>query len=242
MRGCLSRLCRKDSGLELAAPDRPLFLFVLESFTSADMERFTHRYLRCRPEWALADFGKPGMPESLPKQVTEGFPARAGGRYRDGAWHIAVGGAYPRGRVGGFRRVTLELTLPDDRPAIQARLQWFGKSPDRQPHAAWLEFHPATQCDFCRFAKLGEPVDALDVVAGGGRALHAIDGTVRWGGLEVESLDAPLLAPGRRALGDFPDTLPDPVAGIGFNLYNNLWGTNFPMWFGDDMLFRFELN
>jgi len=54
--------------------------------------------------------------------------------------------------------------------------------------------------------------------------------------------DAPLLAPARRALGDFPDTLPDPAAGIGFNLYNNLWGTNFPMWFGDDMLFRFELN
>lgn len=241
-RGCLSRLCRKDSGQELAAPDRPLFLFVLESFTSSDMERFASRYLRSRPEWALADFGKPGMPESLPKQVTEGFPARAGGRYRDGAWHIAVGGDYPHGRVGGFRRVTLELTLPDDRPAIQARLQWFGKSPDRQPHAAWLELHPATQCDSCRFTKLGEPVDAADVVAGGGRALHAIDGTVRWGGLEVKSPDAPLLAPGRRALGDFPDTLPDVNAGIGFNLYNNLWGTNFPMWFGDDMLFRFELN
>ena len=245
-RGCLSRLCRKDAGLELAAPDRPLFLFVQESFTVADMERFMSRYLRSRAAWALADFGKPGMPESLPKQVAEGFPARAGGRYRDGAWHIALGGDYPRGRVGGFHRVTLELTLPDDRPQIQARLQWFGKSPDRQPHAAWLEFHPAVKCDFCRFTKLGEPVDASDVVAGGGRSLHAIDGAVRWGNeravLEVDSPDAPLLAPGRRALGDFPDTLPDPAAGIGFNLYNNLWGTNFPMWFGDDMLFRFELN
>lgn len=240
-RGCLSRLCHKDSGLELAAPDRPLFLFVLESFAATDMEHFMARYLRSRPAWALADFGKPGMPESLPKQMTEGFPARAGGRYRNGAWHIAIGGDYPHGRVGGFRRVTLELTLPDDRPAIQARLQWFGKSPDRQPHAAWLEFHPAVKCDFCRFTKLGEPIDPTDVVAGGGRALHAIDGTVRWGNLEAESLDAPLLAPGRRALGDFPDTLPDPDAGISFNLYNNLWGTNFPMWFGDNMLFRFEL-
>lgn len=244
-RGCLSRLCRKDSGVEFATSDRPLFLFLLESFHLDDMARFMSLYLRSRVEWALADFGKPGMPRTLPKQLTEGFPAQAGGEHRDGAWHIAIAGTYPGGRVGGFRSVSLELTLPDDRPEIQARLQWFGKSADRQPHAVWLGFHPAFGCEFCRFSKLGELIDASDVVAGGGRALHSIDGTVQWGNrdnsLELNSFDAPLLAPGRRSLGDFPDRLPDLDAGIGINLYNNQWGTNFPMWFGDDMAFRFEL-
>ena len=27
-----------------------------------------------------------------------------------------------------------------------------------------------------------------------------------------------------------------------FNLYNNIWNTNFPMWFGDDVKFRFLLH
>jgi hypothetical protein len=25
-----------------------------------------------------------------------------------------------------------------------------------------------------------------------------------------------------------------------FNLYNNVWGTNFPMWYEDDARFRFS--
>ena len=27
--------------------------------------------------------------------------------------------------------------------------------------------------------------------------------------------------------------------GIALNLYNNIWNTNFPMWYSDDALFRF---
>ncbi len=38
---------------------------------------------------------------------------------------------------------------------------------------------------------------------------------------------------------DFHDRLPDMNGGLHFNLYNNVWGTNFPMWFNDDMTFRF---
>jgi len=26
-----------------------------------------------------------------------------------------------------------------------------------------------------------------------------------------------------------------------FNLYNNIWNTNFPMWYSDDALFRFKI-
>ena len=26
-----------------------------------------------------------------------------------------------------------------------------------------------------------------------------------------------------------------------FNLYNNVWNTNFPMWYEDDALFRFSI-
>lgn len=30
--------------------------------------------------------------------------------------------------------------------------------------------------------------------------------------------------------------------GVYFNLYNNAWGTNFPMWYDEDARFRFVLN
>jgi hypothetical protein len=34
---------------------------------------------------------------------------------------------------------------------------------------------------------------------------------------------------------------PSPVTDMYFNLYNNIWNTNFPMWFSDDAKFRFVI-
>lgn len=41
---------------------------------------------------------------------------------------------------------------------------------------------------------------------------------------------------------EFDRTLPDQSAGAWWNLYNNVWGTNFPMWYGQDARFRFILD
>ena len=40
---------------------------------------------------------------------------------------------------------------------------------------------------------------------------------------------------------NFTNDLPKLEHGMHFNLYNNLWGTNFPMWYEEDMRFRFKL-
>ena len=29
---------------------------------------------------------------------------------------------------------------------------------------------------------------------------------------------------------------------MNWDVYNNIWGTTFPMWFDDDMLFRFRIS
>ena len=39
----------------------------------------------------------------------------------------------------------------------------------------------------------------------------------------------------------FFERQPDLSAGIHCNLFNNAWGTNYIMWFGEDMRFRFVL-
>ena len=61
------------------------------------------------------------------------------------------------------------------------------------------------------------------------------------GQIFIESMDAPLVAPGERNLLNFDNALPDPGDGMHFCLCNNVWGTNFAMWFEDDMQFRFKL-
>jgi hypothetical protein len=53
------------------------------------------------------------------------------------------------------------------------------------------------------------------------------------------NLDPPLVAPGEGTLLNFDNRLPEVKDGIHFCLHNNVWGTNFRMWFEDDMKYRF---
>jgi len=65
---------------------------------------------------------------------------------------------------------------------------------------------------------------------------------VAGGCLWIESLDAPLVAPGAPGLLQFDNDPPDLRGGTHFNLFNNTWGTNFPMWCEDDGRFRFSFS
>ncbi|MNO03120.1 hypothetical protein D3C81_2237310 [compost metagenome] len=57
----------------------------------------------------------------------------------------------------------------------------------------------------------------------------------------LETLDATLAAPGAGRLLQFDNTFAPLDPGWHFNLHNNIWGTNFPMWYGEDAKFRFRL-
>jgi hypothetical protein len=58
---------------------------------------------------------------------------------------------------------------------------------------------------------------------------------------EVETIDAPVVAAGERSALLFSNTQPDLSVGIHSNLFNNAWGTNYIMWYGEDMRFRYTL-
>jgi len=140
----------------------------------------------------------------------------------------------------------LHYSFGRERPEIDMEVVWIGKKACRLPEALWLSFIPNRQEEVkWSIEKLGQQVSPLDVVENGNRHLHACGGSVQMEsqGLKiiVESLDAPLVAPGERSLLNFTNEQPDMAKGVHFCLYNNLWGTNFPMWLEDDCKFRFKL-
>ena len=76
----------------------------------------------------------------------------------------------------------------------------------------------------------------------GNRHMHSLDRGFGYKDLFVETIDAPLVAIGVKSPLPFSNTPPDPSAGIHCNLFNNAWGTNYIMWYGEDMRFRFRLH
>lgn len=229
--GCAASILSKHTGVTLRLPG----LWSCESFTRAHYERFRRCYVQLPDEpWAIHDFLKPDLPVA-PRLHEKGFAADV---VRPGAHRILFVARAP----SMYGKLETEYVLGKD--AVDIILRWRGKRPWRVAQAAWLSF-TAPQFDTWRILKCGEEIDPCDVVSGGGRHLHGVDSLYATDPaghrLEILPLDAALVAPGRPALVDYPNTLPDLKKGVHFNLHNNTWGTNFPMWISDDMLFRFRL-
>ena len=75
---------------------------------------------------------------------------------------------------------------------------------------------------------------------GGGQlqAVEAVRAQVGGGTLTASLLDAALVAPASAPFIPFLPDVPDYGGGIRINLYNNKWGTNFPMWWEGTLAFR----
>lgn len=75
--------------------------------------------------------------------------------------------------------------------------------------------------------------------------MHGIDRHVDLitskGTIRITSYDALLLAVGERNALNFSRESPDLSQGVHFCLYNNLWGTNFSMWWSGSIRYRFSI-
>ena len=246
--GGIIQLKDKITGAEWAGNRQPLFQFAYQTFTKADYDRFLKQYLTQKAEWAYGDFGKPGQ-EIAGAVSRTWLPAVSDVFMKQDAngtkllIDLAVSDENDQPVGGSPRAITTELFFPHDKKEIRATLKWFNKPAYRLPEASWFSFIPAIDGGDLILDKMSQPVLFRDVVKDGNRKLHAILRDVHFENkiqkCSVESLDAALVAPGERNLLNFDNYLPEVKDGIHFCLHNNVWGTNFMMWFDDDMMYRF---
>jgi len=236
--GAVRTLRLRDGGAERAARGG-LGAFAYQLFGPADYRRFYRQYNALDAAWAREDFTKPGLPE-VPARGWH-RPRLAGLEGRGEEVRAAL--RFPAAAVREGAPAAARLFLRAVPGGLDLRLEWTRKGATRLPEALWLSFRPRLPAGAAwSLDKMGVPLDPRDVVPRGGRHLHAVTGPVAAGGFSLLSLDTPLVAPGRPRLLDFSPLPPGPAgAGVAFNLYNNVWGTNFPMWYADDGVFRFWL-
>ena len=225
----------KWNGAVLSDPSHLWCNPVYEAFGPEDYRRFLEQYLVITPDWALRDNAKMGMESAI-----GGHLAAAPGLE---GLYIGIGRAVILMSMGGDANALYgapsELaTVIDFYPdRIEVDFAWFGKPATRVAEAMWLGFNLIP--GGLELHKLGEWIDPLDVARHGNRSLHAVELGVRAGGLTIRSEDAALVAPGLPSLLDFNDGQPDLAKGVYFNLHNNVWGTNFRMWYEEDARFKF---
>lgn len=249
--GAIVKLRDRKTGREWASPEHPLALFSYQTFTSADFARFNAQYNT--QSFAYNDFGKPGM-EKFPAESRTWQPALQhcfGGEDAKGHRFIAaLGMPQPDPTLKDFvswpEQMMVEYLFPANERSVYLTLQCFAKRPNRLAEAMWFSFSPdAPDGNGWQFEKVNQPISPLDVIENGNRHLHAVTKDVSYrdekGHFTLETWDAPLVAPGQRSLLNFNNQQPDTREGVHVNLYNNLWGTAFPQWYGSDMKFRFVI-
>jgi hypothetical protein len=252
--GAIRRLRNKKSKREWASSENPLALFSYRTLSQQDYSRFFDSYVVSDEDWAKKDFGKPNI-ERFGAKSQEWLPSLddlevdedEDGHHLLARLAIHDPEASRSGRASFPQKMYLEIMLPRAEPEIYLNFSWFQKPATRLPEALWLSFHPiAPDPAGWTLEKSGQGVSPADVVVSGNRHMHALSRGFgykdRSGTLFVETIDAPLVTLGVKSPLPFSKRQPDLSAGVHCNLFNNAWGTNYIMWSGEDMRFRFLIH
>ncbi len=222
-------------GTRIAGAAGSLLGYRHESYDSTELQRHLDSYLQHRAEWAIFDHDKPGLATARTARTAVFAPIHRGSGCADmPATASTELGAPPRVEIRlrdiAGERVEIALILRD-------------KPANRMPEAGFLSLTPAGATGWS-LRKLGLWLEGGNIVRRGGGQLQAVEAVrAGLGGrmLTVTPLDCALVAPAGAPFMPFQPEIPDYGRGVRFNLYNNKWGTNFPMWCEGTLVFRFVL-
>jgi len=216
-----------------------------ESFSAAEYDRFHHQYNRnfeSGRDWILADYGKPGMEALQPAPEHRLCKARLTDLVRCDAKDIvqirASLEADEESPRGAPKHIHILYCFSKAGTLVEITLAWNEKEATRLPEALWLSIGLNTEeGGTWRMRKLGQSLPLDTTVSKGARSIHAVEGLAYEHAtkpLLIENLDSPLVSLGQRKLLCFDDELPRNDGVFHFNLYNNIWNTNFPLWYEED--------
>ena len=228
------------NGKMIADLDHIIGVFRYDAYSRKEIDQFFSQYvdLETFPELkdlAIDDFNKLGEEAAIQEFLTCGVEFK--GLYEKGDEIVAklkINSTATK-LYGCPTDLELRVVLKEDKVLLD--FAWWNKPASRVAEAMWLAMNPIAE--HCMVSKLDTWIDPLSVVKYGNKRLHSTDWGVRFDTLSIETLDTALVNIGNPSLYDFNDDQPDLTKGVYFNLYNNMWNTNFPLWYGEDSRFRF---
>lgn len=219
-------------------------------YTSKDYDFwFTHyaRNMDKNSVWGYPDFGRPLL-------------KYADGRYPQGSFYYKMTDAYVNEeqtqikiavnlkcgnvlceKAGAPRDVQVIYTLNNE--GLKFDVLWCKKDANRLTEAIFIHLYP--NADGFTLAKLGSEIDYNSTVSMGGRNLHAVEKCTAkcdFGNFDFINRHSPLISIGAGKILEYDNKIESiEKDGISYVLYNNVWGTNFPLWYEDNSLFSFEI-
>lgn len=211
---------------ELCELNNPDVEISWQLFDTSDYKRYFTTYNRCDLSWAVWDFTKVGLPD-----------------YKGGIYNAATKEVYKSGNKH-FYFMEFDKDIKDEygvgrivveKDGNHYTVRWLEKEASRLPQALWLKFKGMDEN--WEIEKLGEWISPDNILDS--RLISAFDEGIRNKDVFIKGYDCALVAPYGRHLLEYK--IKTEGQDLYFNLYNNIWNTNFPMWYSDDSVYRFEI-
>ena len=145
-------------------------------------------------------------------------------------------------QLGMPRKLTVQYIFFEN--FMQLRLEWTDKDVSRLPEEIWLHLGISPDRDKIFYHKLGQKLSPYEIVPNGGRNLSVTEGIefdVGGKTFRLQPKQAVPVSLGRGKLLRFDNKFEDSKYGISFLVQNNIWGTNYPLWYEDNASVWFDL-
>ena len=215
---------------------------IYEIFSEEDYEVKFKQYNEGRDgaveDWALEDFHKYGMEQASASHKQYRPILNGLYQYKNKIIeHLSFEDEAVK-KFGCPREWEIRYDLSDPMQ-VDVEVLWKNKRATRVSESIWFGF--MIDKSDCYVRKLGEWVNCSEVVNKGGRCLWGTDYGVKTQTILLESDDSSLISCGLDTLLSFDCRKACADRGLFVNLYNNIWATNFPLWYDEDAHFRMSL-
>ena len=248
--GALSLSYKGAPVLDAKKSDRAAVDYV--SYSKKDMEFFEENYMRDLDKlasWAIPDFSYPGLGRVDGKYPTGRFPYQVTQSAMQKAEDCPMvrllleTDAKLSKELGAPRKIVIEYRITDKK--VKVGLSFFNKDANRLPEALFMRLYPAMEGNTLKYVKMGSPINPYDVVERGNRNVSAVESVkycAKGADVKIRNRHAPLASLGMGKILEFDDRYASVKSGgIAFILHNNIWKTNFPLWYEGTAYYETEI-
>ncbi|MGN0788973.1 MAG: DUF5054 domain-containing protein [Christensenellales bacterium] len=228
----------------LDAQDRGILTY--RSYGYDDYEYWRNHYMRSNVAWARYDYLRPLLKKQndYPRGLFEYRATNAIVQKQDNEVIISLDMKCDEvlcNELGAPSKVVVVYRLSGD--GLKVQLAWSDKDAVRTTESIATHFYPTSQ--EISYVKIGKKVDPRSVVSKGGRKLSVIEHAefcVDGDTYELGSIQAALVASDGGNILHFDDEQADILEkGLSYVLCDNVWGTNFPLWYEENAYFEFAI-
>lgn len=249
VRGCIASLFDKALSKEWVKENsNGIGQYQYDIYSRFDMSHYLRKYTYLFSGWWCDDAGKIKYPDIEHKTFTPNdFTIKKAATSNSKS--LIIESTITDESVkefGNAKKVITTITIYNDSNFIDIKLDLEAKEETPVTEAGHMVF-PLNLKDYkIKINKLGCVVDPeKDIVEDANNLLYCCENWVdisdKDSGMSIITYDTPLFSVGKPAIYDYSGKYNQSNSTLYFNLFNNMWGTNFPQWIGGTFSFKYRL-